>query len=333
MDRHQPPITFLGAALLDDVTVTDADFVFLGIPYTSPYEMRGHRGPSADAPDAVRLAAHEFEYHKLLEHYDFDCEGVVLPAGTTLGDAGDVPCVADRLDQARREATEAVRGIVASGAIPLIVGGDDAIPPIVAAGFDGGTAVHVLHIDAHLDFRDEVGGVHNGYSSPMRRLRELPHIGEIVQVGLRGIGSARPAEVAAARAAGNGLISADELHGLGAERVLDSLPDDRPWFVTIDCDGLDPSVAPGVEWPEPDGVTYGEAAILVRGLARAGRIAAIEFTEYAPRHDIRSLTALAICRLLMNVISLAPSRAYRDGAASAPSERAALSLSDLRQVR
>ena len=66
MDRHQPPITFLGAALLDDVTVTDADFVFLGIPYTSPYEMRGHRGPSADAPDAVRLAAHEFEYHKLL---------------------------------------------------------------------------------------------------------------------------------------------------------------------------------------------------------------------------------------------------------------------------
>jgi arginase family enzyme len=85
-----------------------------------------------------------------------------------------------------------------------------------------------------------------------------------------------------------------------------------------------------VEWPEPDGVTYGEAAILVRGLARAGRIAAIEFTEYAPRHDVRSLTALAICRLLMNVISLAPSRGPGNGAAPVPGEHAALSVSDSR---
>jgi len=74
--------------------------------------------------------------------------------------------------------------------------------------------------------------------------------------------------------------------------------------VTIDCDGLDPSVAPGVTYPEPDGVTYGEAAVFVRGLARAQRLAGVEFTEFVPPLDVRSLTALAIGRLLMNVVSL-----------------------------
>jgi agmatinase len=197
---------------------------------------------------------------------------------------------------------------VAAGVVPLIVGGDDAIPPVVGRGLAALRRVHVLHIDAHLDFRDEVDGVREGYSSPIRRLREQAWIGEIVQVGLRGVGSARRAEVEAARRAGNRLVTARELHERGAQEIVRTLGADAPWFVTIDCDGLDPSIAPGVGYPEPDGLTFHEAATFVRALARDGRIAAIELTEYRPALDLRQLTALTILRLLTSVISLAPSR-------------------------
>ena len=144
---------------------------------------------------------------------------------------------------------------------------------------------------------------------PIRRLRDLPFVERIVQIGLRGIGSARRAEVEAARAAGNHLITRQQIRARGATAVLAELDDHAPWFVTVDCDALDPSVAPGVTFPEPDGLTYAEAAVFVRELARAGRLAGIEFTEYVPALDVRSLTALAISRLIMNVITLTPVRA------------------------
>lgn len=308
MHRHTPAQTFLEAPFAERLEEPGPSFAYLGIPYTSPYGDPDHR-PCEPAPDAVRRATLEFEYDLLFDHYDFDCDAALMPPGVSVVDAGDVPCAPDRIDDARLEAAEAVAAIRAASAIPLVVGGDDALPAMVGSAFADGAGLNVLHIDAHLDFRDEVDGYKYGYSSPIRRLREMPHVREIVQLGLRGIGSARPDEVADARAAGNRLITATELHAIGAQRVLEELPDDHPWFVTIDCDGLDPSVAPGVEWPEPDGVTYGEAATLVRGLARSGRIAAIAFTEYAPVHDVRNLTALAIGRLLMNVITLTPAGA------------------------
>jgi len=312
MSRPCPVITFLHADYAAEPAVADADFAFLGVPYGSPYTMQGVHGSAGDAPDAVRRAAHDFEYHTELDHWDFDCGGPLLPADVSLVDCGDAPGDPRDLEWGKREATRLVREIVTAGALPLIVGGDDAIPPIVAAGLAGD--VNVLHIDAHVDYRDELFGVRDGYSSPIRRLRDLPNIGEIVQVGLRGVGSGRAVEVDAALADGNRLVTAVELHERGARSVYAELPEDRPWFVTIDCDGLDPSVAPGVDWPEPDGVTYGEAATFVRGLAKQGRLAAIEFTEYVPRHDVRSLTGLAIGRLLMNVISLSPHRNPRRGA-------------------
>jgi agmatinase len=309
MQRARPVITFLHADYAADPSLTEADFAFLGVPYGSPYTMRGVHGSAGDAPDAVRRAAHEFEYHTELDHWDFDCDGPLLPADVRVVDCGDAPGDPRDMEWGKREATLLVRRVVEAGALPLIVGGDDAIPPIVAAGL--GADMHVLHIDAHVDYRDELFGVRDGYSSPIRRLRELPNVHEIVQVGLRGVGSGRAAEVEAAIADGNRLVTARELHERGAPAVFAELPDDRPWFVTIDCDGLDPAVAPGVDWPEPDGITYGEAATFVRGLAKQGRIAAIEFTEYVPHLDVRFLTGLAVGRLLMNVISLSPHRNAR----------------------
>ncbi len=90
-------------------------------------------------------------------------------------------------------------------AVPIVLGGDDSIPIPVLAAYEGRGPITVLQVDAHLDFRDEVAGVRNGYSSPMRRASEMEHVDDLFQVGLRGVGSARARDVADARARGNTL--------------------------------------------------------------------------------------------------------------------------------
>jgi agmatinase len=198
-----------------------------------------------------------------------------------------------------------MRTVLEAGAFPLVVGGDDSIPIPVFAAFEGRGPVNVLHVDAHLDFRHERGGVTHGYSSVIRRIREMSHTGRIVQVGLRGVGSARAQEVGDALAAGNVLIRADDVHEHGPDLVIGQLPDDAPWWVTIDLDGLDPSIAPGVGWPQPGGLTFWQIATILRSLAGEGRMIGIDLVEHAPAFDVRQLTLLTMTRLLLNVIGFA----------------------------
>ena len=295
-------LTFLGSDRIDDPRRSETPYAFLGIPFGPPYGIKDIV-VCADAPQVVRELSHRMEYATLGHHFDFDLGGPLFEDGRpTVTDLGDVVCDVRDPDAIWDSAVETVRAVVANGQVPLVVGGLDAIPPMVVEGFLGRETVNVLHVDAHLDFRDEVGGVTRGYSSPIRRIRDLDCVSEIVQVGLRSVGSARPTDVAEALAAGNRLVTADELHHTGARAVLDSLPTEHRWVITIDCDGLDPSIAPGVGWPEPGGLTYHEIRTLVAGLASKNRVAAIVFTEFQPARDIQDLTALTINRLLINVI-------------------------------
>ena len=300
---------FLGASLQLQPGSAPTEFAFLGIPFGAPYDMANVCPAAAVAPDAVRSAS--AVYSDDLGNYDFDLGGPLFPegAGIRLVDCGDVPGDPHDLRGNLRRATEAVRAIVAAGAMPLVLGGDHAIPPLVVRGLDAGEALDVLQIDAHLDYRDEVGGVRDGFSSPIRRLRELPWVRNIVQVGLRDIGSARPAEAEAALAAGNVLVRAEEVHERGVDWIVESFPVDGRVYITIDIDGLDPSCAPGTLWPAPGGLSYWQAARLVRGLALRSRLAGMDVCEFAPGRDPQGHTALVIARLLMIAMGTAARRA------------------------
>ena len=143
--------------------------------------------------------------------------------------------------------------------------------PLVVAAYEERGPLHVIDIDAHLDSREEFGACDGGYSSTMRRLRR-DTLGATTSMrsGLRGPGSARPADFEAARAAGNVLVKADEVHDVGAERVLERLERDALYYVTVDVDGLDPSCAPGTPWPVPGGLTFSQTARLLRGRRSEG---------------------------------------------------------------
>ena len=299
MASSSPPATFLGAPFAPQSASQLPDFAFLGIPRGVQYVSAGSPSPASGAPDAVRAAS--LVYRGALHHFDFDLGEPLFPDGAAgrLADCGDVS--GDPADVAAyiARATGAVRGIAAAGAIPLVVGGDHAIPPLVVRGLPDGEPLDVLHIDAHLDFRDEVDGVRDGYSSPIRRLRDLPWVRRIVQVGLRDIGSARQDEVTAAISAGNVLVTAAEVHERGVDRVIEFFEPGARLYVTIDVDGLDPSCAPGTVWPAPGGLWFWQAAKLMSELPRRCRLAGMDVCEFAPSHDPLGHTALAVVRLLM----------------------------------
>jgi agmatinase len=195
-----------------------------------------------------------------------------------------------------------VQAILACGAVPIVLGGDDAVPIPVFRAYEGRGPFTLVQIDAHIDWRHEVGGVTEGYSSTMRRASELPWIGRIVQVGARGVGSARPAEVRDALAYGATIIAAREVQRRGMDFVLGQVPDGGDYLVTIDCDGLDLSVMPGVNAPTPGGLSYYQVLDLLHGLARKGRIAGCDIVELAPSRDPLGISALVAGRLVINLM-------------------------------
>jgi agmatinase len=296
--------TFLGLPAVDPAALAtgDVDAAVLGVPFGVPYPTPGPAAGCAEAPAAIRARSQRLG--RFATHHDFDLDGPMLPLGSPyrVADAGDVPGSAGD-GPGNSVATDAiVRSLLDAEAVPLLLGGDDSVPiPFLRAYADHGP-ITVVQVDAHLDFRDEVAGVRDGYSSAMRRASEMGHVERIVQVGLRGVGSARSSDVADARAAGNLLVTARQLDERGVAWLLEQVPADASIVVAFDLDGLDPAVAPAVSGTAPGGLTYAQAAALLLGLSARGRVAGAVFTEMAPALDVNGLTALVVVRLLSVLI-------------------------------
>jgi agmatinase len=297
--------TFLGlpAIGLQELAQGGADVAILGIPFGVAYPSPGLTAGCADAPAAIRARSQRLAH--FADHHDFDLDGPMLIGSPALRivDAGDVSGSAADGPANAAGAESAVRALLGGGVIPLVMGGDDSVPIPVLRAYAGGASLILLQIDAHLDFRDEVAGVRDGYSSTMRRASEMEHVERAAQVGLRGVGSARTSDVADARAAGNLLVTARELRERGVAWLLELLPADASVFVVFDLDGVDPAVAPAVSGLSPGGLSYDDAADLLGGVAARCRVAGATFTELVPALDPDGTSALVVVRLMMRLLA------------------------------
>ncbi|RWM27768.1 agmatinase [Mesorhizobium sp.] len=255
------------------------------------------------AADAIRAASQDDS--PLVEHWDFDLGGPLFDGKPVCCvDAGNVLTIMHDNDGNRARIEAKTREVLAMPAVPILLGGDDSVVIPFLAGFADHGPVWILQIDAHIDWRDEVDGERYGYSSPMRRASEMPHIAGIVQVGLRSVGSARLAEIEAARRYGSRFVTALEVHAQGVEAALKHIPEGARVVVTLDCDGLDPSIMPGVAARTPGGLTYTQVIELIAGLGKRGRIVGFDLVEFYPPADIDGLSALTAARLIVNAIGV-----------------------------
>ncbi len=293
--------SFLGVPVCTDLDALDAEIAILGIPYGVPYGTKDIVTASSAAPAAIRAQSNR--WGDTMEHYDFDLGGTLLDGrAVRIVDCGDVP--GDPLDIPGNvaRATAAVQAILARRALPIVLGGDDAIPiPVFRAYKDHGP-IFMVQIDAHIDWRHDIDGVTEGYSSTMRRASEMPWIGGIVQIGMRSLGSARSPEVRDALAYGATLITARDVQAQGAEVALRQIPDGGSYFITIDGDALDPSVMPGVNAPTPGGLSLHQVTDIVRGVVRKGRVVGCNIVELAPDRDLNGISALTACSIIRNLI-------------------------------
>jgi agmatinase len=287
--------TFAGYPASDDPH--GAAIALLGVPDATPYTP-GRSSHSSGAPAAMRAAL--TGYATALDHYDFDIDGLrpsgVVDCGDLVGDPSDPPGTRQRI-------TAAIARFLEAGAVPVVLGGDDSVVIPFFQAFAGRGPLTVVQVDAHLDWRDEVRGERYGWSSPMRRASEMPWIRRMVQVGLRGTGSARAEEVADARAWGSRLVPAVDVHRHGIAPVLDMVDADASCLVTLDCDGIDPSVLPAVLARAPGGLLYWQVLDLLAGLAAKCRIVGFDLVEFMPSRDTTGIAALTAARLVCNAIA------------------------------
>ena len=301
--RNRP---FLNVPVEHDTAKVTTPFAYVGIPFGVPYTVED-LSSAAGAPDAVRDGSWESAWALNWGHMNFDTGHAIFPDGVpTITDCGDITVPLSAPEEIWDEGMRRIAPLVRNGVVPIVVGGLDSIPPIAVGAYEGlGKKFNILHIDAHLDFREERYGVTRGFSSGIRRIREFDCVNEVVQVGLRAMGSARMSDVQEASAAGNRLVTAQELHEMGPQAFLDSLSDELPWILTIDVDGLDPAIAPGVAVLEVGGIDFFEMGSIVQGLAARQAIAGMIFTEFQPALDVRTITARTIGRLILLAMSQA----------------------------
>jgi agmatinase len=292
-----PPFLGFPNRLADGRTPRTAIF---GAGHGSTYPGKDSSG-YALAADAIRAASQDDA--ALVEHWDFDLGGPLFDGKPICCvDLGDLPTIMHDNAGNRALIETKTREALALPAAPILLGGDCSVTIPFLAAFAERGPVWILQIDAHIDWRDEAHGERYGYSSPMRRASEMPHIAGIVQVGLRSVGSARLADIEAARRYGSRFVTAREVHAQGVEAALRHLPEGARIVVTLDCDSLDPGVMPGVAARTPGGLTYTQAIDLIAGLGGRARIEGFDLVELYPPADIDGLSALTAARLLVNAI-------------------------------
>lgn len=290
--------TFMGVPRCSVDALTGIDIVIIGAPCATPYASVGPY--CKDAPSAIRAASGTFSATR--HHHNFDLDGPIVPDGTTIADLGDLEWSANDSVGNRQRIEAACAAVRAAGAVPVVIGGDDSIPIPVISAYSGSLDLSVLQVDAHIDWRDEVRGERLGLSSTMRRTSEMKHVGKIVQVGRRGVGSARTTDVEDASTYGVVFFGAHAIHRAGVGDAVRAIPPGGDVFITIDVDGLDPTTMPGVVGREPGGLTYWHAIELIDGAAERARIVGFSIVEFVPELDSNGVGALTAFRLTAHAI-------------------------------
>lgn len=272
-----------------------------GAVHGTPYTSEPDPSERETGPDAVRRAITASSLH--IDHWDFDFDGSLLGDGRLRAfDLGDVETDPAAPADNRRNIEAVTRAVRNAGAVPILIGGDDSVAIPFMRAFEGGEPLHLLQVDAHIDWRDEVAGERLGLSSTIRRASELGCIKSMTQCGIRAVGSARRQEVEDARAWGSNIVTVAEARRSGMEAVAEALPRERPLLIHIDCDVMDPSVAPGVNALSPGGFTFLEMTALIGAALRGRKLAGFSIVEFQPKADVNDMTATIVGRLVCHVL-------------------------------
>lgn len=290
--------TFAKRPYEQDWSKLDADVAILGAPFDAGTQWR----PGARfGPRAVREASTLFSFG----HggaYDHEDDATYLPGDVNIVDMGDADIIHTDTEQSHANIEAGVRAALEAAALPVVIGGDHSINIPCIRAFDGQGDIHILQIDAHLDFVDERHGVRHGHGNPMRRAAEQEYVTGLTQVGIRNVSSTAKEGYEAARAMGADIISVRQARKMGTGGIMAHIPADARVYVTLDIDGFCPSIAPGTGTPSHGGFLYYEVLELLQAVAERHEVVGIDLVEVAPDYDPTGSTQILAAQILLNFL-------------------------------
>ncbi|MCW2539046.1 MAG: agmatinase [Frankiales bacterium] len=303
-----PDITFLGVPpcdWADPTSYTGADVVILGAPFDGG---TSHRPGTRFGPQYIRQSCylpHDGSRPSLALRVDGLRDLTVL-------DAGDVEMFSGDAARSVRDLQQAVHTVAATGAIPLVLGGDHTIAWPDAAGVAqhlGQGRISMLHFDAHADTGNIEFGSLIGHGQPMRRLIESGAVrgDRFLQIGLRGYWPPPDTLTWMAqqrmRSYEMSEIGVRGLNQCLSEAFETATNDCDGVFLSVDIDVCDPGHAPGTGTPEPGGLTARELLDSVRRIAYELPVVGIDLVEVSPPYDHAEITSFLANRVVLEALS------------------------------
>ncbi len=281
-----------------DWAALKADVAVLGAPFDFGTQWRSG---ARFGPRAVREASTLFSFGHA-GAYDHEDEATYLPGSVRIVDMGDADIVHTDTDRSHANIETGVRAALKAGALPVIIGGDHSINIPCIRAFDDQGDIHVLQIDAHLDFVNERHGVRHGHGNPMRRAAEHSFVTGLTQVGIRNVSSTAREGYEDARSLGSDILSVRQARKLGPDGVVARIPNGARLYVTIDIDAFCPSIAPGTGTPSHGGFLYYDVLEILQQVAKRHEVVGIDLVEVAPDYDHTGSTAILAAQILLNFL-------------------------------
>ena len=194
----------------------EADVAILGAPYDFGTQ---YRAGARFGPRSIREASTLFSFGHA-GAYDHEDDAIYLPSSVRMVDIGDADIVHTDTLKSHANIEFGVRKILQAGALPVVLGGDHSINIPCINAFSDEPPIHIVQIDAHLDFVDERHGVRNGHGNPMRRAAEKDYVTGLSQLGIRNVSSTAKEGYDDARKMGSDILSVRQIRKLGVDGVL-----------------------------------------------------------------------------------------------------------------
>jgi agmatinase len=290
--------TFGKRPYLSDWNAIDANVAVLGAPFDFGTQWRSG---ARFGPRSIREASTLFSFGHA-GAYDHEDDATYLGSDVRIVDIGDADIVHTDTLKSHANIKHGVSKILAAGVLPVVLGGDHSVNIPCIDAFEGQGPIHVLQIDAHLDFVDERHGVRFGHGNPMRRAAEKDYVTGLTQVGIRNVSSTAKEGYEDARRMGSDILSVRQARALGPKGVIGRIPAGARVYVTIDIDAFCPSIAPGTGTPNPGGFQYYDVLEMLQALARRHEVVGIDLVEVAPDYDPSGSTSILAAQVLLNFL-------------------------------
>mgnify|MGYP003745652009 FL=1 len=274
-DEMSEATTFCGC----EAPYETSRFVIFGAPFDG---QASFRSGARFAPSAMRRDSWGLESYSPILDRDLEDIGVA--------DAGDLELPSDSTEDSLLRVQTACTAILEDGKIPVMIGGDHSMTLAgIRAAANRYEDLHVVHIDAHTDLREEYLGDPFSHASVMRRAYELLGDGRIHSFGVR---SGLREEFAFAHEHLYFYPFTLEQAGCALDQIGEA-----PVYVTIDLDVLDPSVCPGTGTPEPEGVSFTQLRHALSVFSKL-HVVATDIMELSPPCDLSGASTAVACKLL-----------------------------------